>query len=249
MKKWPWYALRVSVVLLLGVAVRAGAADTAPATTQGAAKPVRLFILSGQSNMVGLKPEESFTPALQKAFPNDDLVVVKHASNGQLIKLWYKGWKLTADDSTKGNGRLYDQLMAKVKQAMADKPAPVSITFVWMQGEADANHKGYGDVYRAALQGLLEQLQADLGRKDIDFVLGRISDYGNNLPERPDWNPIRKVQVEFAEAYERGAWIDTDDLNGPANGLHYPPEGYRTMGERFAEKAIALITKGHSATQ
>ena len=33
---------------------------------------VRLFILSGQSNMAGLKPETSFTPAIKKAFPKDE---------------------------------------------------------------------------------------------------------------------------------------------------------------------------------
>ena len=29
---------------------------------------INLFILSGQSNMAGMKPEESFTPAVEKAF-------------------------------------------------------------------------------------------------------------------------------------------------------------------------------------
>ena len=235
----------VAGLLLLGSA--AVAADMAPATT--AARKVRLFILSGQSNMVGLNPEESFTPALRKAFPDDELIVVKHASSGQLMKHWYKDWKLAPGDVTKGNGKIYDLLMSKVKEAMAGKVAPASVSFVWMQGEADTNHKGYGDVYAAALQGLLEQLQADLGRKDIDFVLGRISDFGNELPERPDWNLIRKVQVQFAEGYARGAWVDTDDLNGKANGLHYPPDGYRKMGERFAQRAVELVEKGRAGTK
>jgi hypothetical protein len=119
----------------------------------------------------------------------------------------------------------------------------VSVTFVWMQGEADANHKGYGEIYGAALDSLLAQLQSDLGRKDIDFVLGRISDFGNDKPaERPGWNIIRDAQVNFAKAApDRRAWIDTDDLNGAHNGLHYTKDGYQKLGERFAQKAIELI--------
>ena len=58
---------------------------------------------------------------------------------------------------------------------------------------------------------------------------------------------IRKTQVEFAESYPRGAWVDTDDLNDKKVGdkimhdLHYTPAGYKVLGERFADKAIALI--------
>ena len=48
-----------------------------------AAEPgkTRLFILSGQSNMAGLNPDVSFTPTLKKAYPDDELVVVKSAQH------------------------------------------------------------------------------------------------------------------------------------------------------------------------
>lgn len=57
------------------------------------------------------------------------------------------------------------------------------------------------------------------------------------------WDEVRKAQVEVAEGDPRGAWIDTDDLNGPKNGLHYTKDGYKTMGKRFAAKAVALIER------
>jgi hypothetical protein len=120
-----------------------------------------------------------------------------------------------------------------------------TITFVWMQGESDLNNTAY-DAY---LKELLSQLQHDLHFKDINFVLGRISDSGLDNPKKPGWaKAIRKSQVEFAESYPRGAWVDTDDLNDREkdgkvlNDLHYTPEGYRLLGKRFADKAIALIT-------
>jgi hypothetical protein len=214
-------------------------------TADSPEKKVRLFILSGQSNMQGLNPDMSFTPAVKAAFPNEDCVVVKSAYSGQLIRTWYQDWKLPEGAKSAGqgkNGKHYEQLLQATTAAMKDKPTPVSVSFCWMQGEADANHKGYGDVYAEALTGLHQQLQADLKRKDIDVVIGRISDFGNNDPQnRPDWNIIRKVQVDWAEKTPRAAWIDTDDLNGPNNGLHYGKDGYDKLGQRFAAKSIELI--------
>lgn len=214
-------------------------------------KKVRLFLLSGQSNMKGLNPDTSFTPAVKAAFPNDECVVVKSAFSGQLIRTWFKEWKIPEGAKPAGqgkNGRHYEQLLQATTAALQDKAPSVSVTFCWMQGEADANHQGYGAVYGAALTGLLEQLQTDLKRTDIDVVIGRISDFGNNDPQnRPDWNIIRQAQVDWAEQTARAAWIDTDDLNGPNHALHYLKDGYQKLGQRFASKAIELIQA--SATQ
>ena len=52
-----------------------------------------LFILSGQSNMVGLKPEESFTPIIEKKYGKEKIIIVKDAKGGQPIRRWYKEWK------------------------------------------------------------------------------------------------------------------------------------------------------------
>lgn len=49
-----------------------------------------------------------------------------------------------------------------------------TVTLVWMQGESDLNNTAYD----ACLKGLLEQLQAALAFKEINLVIGRISDYG-----------------------------------------------------------------------
>ncbi|MEX0777929.1 MAG: sialate O-acetylesterase [Phycisphaeraceae bacterium] len=219
---------------------------TAGSMRAEAPKPVRLFILSGQSNMAAMDPEISFVPAVTAAFPDDDVVVVKFARSGQLMRMWFKEWTAPEGAEVRGQGKSgkhYTTLMAAVAEAMKDKAKPVSVTFVWMQGEADANHKGYGEIYGAALDGLLAQLQNDLGRKDIDFVLGRISDFGNEQTEdRPGWNIIRETQVAFVQKdAARRAWVDTDDLNGAKNGLHYTRDGYKTLGERFAQQAIQLI--------
>lgn len=212
-------------------------AGSAPAADEGA----NLFILSGQSNMAGLNPAASFTPAVEKAFGAENVLVVKDALGAQPIRRWFKNWKPAKGEGPEATGDLYDRLMEEVKAATAGK-RPKTVTFVWMQGERDAK-EGHGDVYAASLKGLIEQLQADLGRQDINFVIGRLSDFGNEGKGYPDWMKVREAQAKVAEDAPRGAWVDTDDLNGPGNGLHYTQEGYVELGSRFAGKAIELIRK------
>ncbi|MDO9543440.1 MAG: sialate O-acetylesterase [Kiritimatiellia bacterium] len=199
-----------------------------------------LFILSGQSNMVGLNPNESFTPTVEVEFGKDNVIVIKDAQGGQPIRRWYKKWKPVKGVEPKATGDLYDRLMAKVNAAIKGKKIK-TVTFVWMQGERDAKEE-HGEVYAASFKGLINQLGEDLGRKDINFVIGRISDFGNENTRYPHWTIVRNAQVEIAETNSRGTWVDTDDLNGDKNDLHYTkPEGYKILGKRFAEKAIELI--------
>jgi len=206
-----------------------------------------LFILSGQSNMAGLNPNTSFTPTVEAEFGKDNVIVVKDAKGGQPIRRWYKKWKPAKGDKPKATGNLYDRLMTKVNAAIKDKMIK-TVTFVWMQGERDAGEK-HGDVYIASMKGLIDQLSEDLGRKDINFVIGRLSDFDMNNKKYPHWTMVRKAQVKAAEANPRGAWVDTDELNDGVNekgkeiknDLHYSVEGYKILGKRFADKAIALI--------
>ena len=227
----PAAAVAGCVMLVIGaLASPAGGAEL---------KKLHLFILSGQSNMVGLKPEVSFTPAVTRAFAGDEVLVVKDAKGAQPIRRWYKKWKPAKGDEPKATGDLYDKLMKKVMEALKGRK-PTTVTFVWMQGERDARER-HGEVYAASFRGLVDQLQADLGRKDVNFVIGRLSDYGNGNKSYPHWMMVRDAQVAVAEADPRGGWIDTDDLNGPKNGLHYTKDGYKEMGTRFAAKAVELV--------
>jgi hypothetical protein len=201
-------------------------------------KQTHLFMLSGQSNMKGLNPEISFAPAIEKTFGKENVIVVKSAQNGQPIRRWYKEWKpgKTAAPGKPWTSDLYDTLIAAAQKGLGDRK-PDTITFVWMQGETDAR-EGYGDVYAQSLIGLVNQIKKDMKCEKFYFVIGRLSDYKKG----GDWEVVRQAQVKAAEGDPCGAWVDTDDLNGSNNALHYIPEGYKTLGERFAQEAIKLIT-------
>ena len=212
-----------------------------------AAEGKHLFILSGQSNMQGHRPGEAFTPTVAKEFGSKNIIVVQDALGGQPIQRWYKGWVSPTGEKPKTTGDLYVRLMSKVKPAIKGQKI-ASVSFFWMQGERDAKMK-WGPVYEKSLNGLIKQLKSDLGRQDMNSVIGRLSDFDMKNKKYAHWTIVRDIQVKIGESNARTAWIDTDDLNtGKArNGkdykddLHMSIEGYKIMGKRFAEAAIKLI--------
>lgn len=216
-----------------------------------------LFILSGQSNMQGLKPEESFIPTVDQQYGKGKSIVVFDALGGQPIRRWHKAWKSGPNKQSqapKGKklvlGDLYDRLMTKVRAAIKNQQVE-TVTFLWMQGERDAREQ-FGDVYATSLQGVLDQLARDLNRKDIRIVIGRLSDFDMKNSRYKHWTKLREVQVKFAESHPRAAWVNTDDLNDGTNrrgkpikdDLHYSAVGYKVFGKRMAMAARYLHTRG-----
>lgn len=230
------------------------AAIVSASLSTGAEDAKHLFILSGQSNMASLDPDISFTPTVETALGKDRVIVVKDAQSGQPISRWYKhNIDATPDGKqSETRGDLYVRLLEKVQLAIQGQTLQ-TVTFVWMQGEADVRETV--GVYGACLAGLLGQLKTDLQFENINFVIGRINDYGTKTAnpgwniKKDGWEKLRMTQMDFAKSYELGAWVNTDDLNDGKdhkgrlveNGLHCTVEGYRILGQRFAEKAIALI--------
>ena len=205
-----------------------------------------LFILSGQSNMARFKPALWFTPGISKALGADNIIVSFHAQGGQAISKWYKEWESSKGETDPDAGKIYDSMMEATKVKIHDKKVR-SVTFVWMQGEADSKAQN-SDVYLASLNGLKKQLEQDLKRTDLNFIIGRLSDSGlyrrrdKKRVENLHWEEIRKAQQSFADASQRALWIDTDDLNGEKNALHLiKPDGYSMLGERYVDAALKLL--------
>ena len=208
-----------------------------------------LFILSGQSNMQGHRPDEAFVPTVKKAFGAESVIVVQDALGGQPIHRWWKKWVDPQGNKPAQSGDLYNRLMSKVMPAIKGEKLG-SISFVWMQGERDAK-MGWGKLYGEALIGLHSQFAIDLKwkKKDLGFVIGRLSDFDLKNKKYRHWSMVREAQVQVANANPVFAWVDTDDLNDGLNrkgkeiknDLHYSAEGYKILGKRFAEACIRLI--------
>jgi hypothetical protein len=210
-------------------------------------KGKHLFILSGQSNMKRVNIDDTFQPPLVEEFGANKVIVVKNGKGGHPLRRWYRGWQAPAGSDVAAEPYLYDSLMNVVYPAIADQKI-ATITFIWMQGERDARQK-FGKNYAQGLRGLYDQLSEDLDRSDMNFVIGRLSDFDLENKRYPHWTMIREAQVAVAASSPRFGWINTDDLNEGIcldgkqveNDLHMSKKGYPIMGKRFANKAIRLI--------
>lgn len=220
-----------------------------------AGKPVHLFILTGQSNMVNMDPKSGFERETAALLPEADVAYIKVAVGGHPIRYWVTEWdeiarkhgidpaKVRASDKNKGT--IYYQPILEQFAAMLEKhPNPASVTFCWMQGESDAVTNldaPYGD----ALQQLITNLRRDLKQPNMNVVIARISDYRGD--DDAAWQAVRKAQVDLAIRDPRGAWVDCDDLNDQKkdgamiNGLHYTGVGYALLGRRYVRQAKAII--------
>ncbi len=213
-------------------------------------KPIHLFILSGQSNMAGLKPENGFLPEVTKLLPDAEIAHLKVAKGGQPIRLWVPEWNAITEaagiDSKNAETPYYTQILEAYEALLAEHDAFASITFCWMQGERDAK-SNLARVYEASLKQLIANLRRDLKRPDLNFVIGRLSDHSPGPNLQKDWDAVREIHVKIATEDERGAWVDTDDLNNkvkqgqPHDDLHYTTEGYTLFGQRLARQAVKLI--------
>lgn len=208
---------------------------------------VHLFLLSGQSNMANMNPEQFFNPEIQKHFGSENVVIVKVAQKGQPIRRWYKDWKVTGNQNPAQIGDIYERLMKAAKEKLNDKPIK-SVTLIWMQGERDAK-EGLAAHYEESFRGLLEQIKQDLGVAQINYIIGRLSDSGVGTK---DWDQIRLVQERLGDAGPHSSWVNTDDLNDDGqkrNDLHYSAKGYQLLAERYAKKAIELLSNSEPKGQ
>lgn len=88
-----------------------------------------LFVLSGQSNMKMLNPEDSFIPTINNEFGSDNVIVVKDAEGGKPIRRWYKSWRPLNGEEQETHADLYDSLMTKVNTAIQNEKI-ATVTFV-----------------------------------------------------------------------------------------------------------------------
>ena len=143
--------------------------------------------------------------------------------------------------------------MTRVRAAIKGKKI-LSVNFIWMQGEKDAVTSQTA-VYRESFLGLLKQLEHDLGRTDVNVVIGRLSDYtphpSKGYEKQKEWKQMRELQMNMAKELTNAAWVNCDDLNNMKNkktnkihnDVHYTQEGYQLLGVRYAQKVIELIKK------
>ena len=187
-----------------------------------------------QSTMFG--PEIAFGHAIRKAYPDDDIYLIKYAAGGTAL---YNDW-------SPEDGPQYKQFMAVTRVALKNlRKAKIDVSIdgmMWMQGESDA-FEGKGEAYEANLTAFIQHMREVLKAKKLPFVLARIRTHYDNPPGNNAM--VRKAQVKVAESMKSVAWFDTDkyDMRDPG---HYNTQGQIDLGKGFASHYSALVKAGSS---
>ncbi len=178
-------------------------------------------------------PEVSFGATLKKAFPHDDIYLVKYANGGTNQAVHW---------NPNGSGGEYNHFKSAVDAAVQNLvnagKTPEFCGMIWLQGESDALNHSYATAYEGNLRNFISKVRADVNTPDMPFVLGRIVTY---YGPAADNTLVRTAQTTVAADTKNVAWIDTDDLSwaGAYNG-HYGTQGQIILGKRFADKLLLV---------
>ena len=234
------------------------------------AKPVKIFLLGGQSNMAGQLKEywADVQPPYKDPFPKIQIWQTKRSRwvplapthrLGPEISFGHAIAKALPDDEVRlvkyaANGTaLYNDW------APTDGPQYIGFMTAAQGALADleTNRVPYEIAGMLWLQGesdAAENMGAEYEKNLAAFIAHMRTEF--KTPEMPfiiarvrdfygkgpQAELVREAQQALAEKMPHVAWFDTDDLNPLVNGGHYDLTGATEIGNRFAETYMETIT-------
>src|SRR5262245_8968791 len=136
-------------------------------------------------------------------------------------------------------GDLYDNMVARVNESIADLQAQLGHTgyvagFFWMQGESDAI--ALRTDYAENLRNFIASVRRDFNNPNLPFVFGQIIDF-----DHPVSTPLREQQQAVANAntVPNKEMILTDDLCH--DFIHFNGLAIYTLGHRFGTGYLSMV--------
>ncbi len=252
------------IVLFAIVSLCLGAASASEKS-----KSIKVFLLAGQSNMVGQGIAEDLKPPYDSAPPKVKIWQPKtkkwlpllpgknfgpeisfgHAmaksfpdDDVRLIKYAANGTALY-DDWAPSGGQQYKVFMATTKAALADLDSHTTkysvAGMLWLQGESDAKEE-MGKDYKKNLLAFIKHMRTKFKTPQMPFVMARVRNYYGKGPQAM---MVRDAQESLANTIKNVACFDTDDCGELINGGHYNSDGLIEIGKRFADRYKEMISE------
>ncbi len=177
-------------------------------------------------------PEIAFGRAMRKAYPVDEIYLIKTAAGGTSM---HKHWHVE-----NGGGPMLRRFLARARAALTNLDEnEIEYTIagmLWMQGESDAA-QGKGAEYEVSLRKFITAMRREFKQNEMPFILGRI------LPtfDNPKGNGplVRAAQESVARELKNVACFDTDDFERINKG-HYNHKGQIRLGATFAQHFLTV---------
>jgi len=235
-------------------------------TVFAAERPLRVFVLAGQSNMVGKRSKARDLPAELRGAQSDALffsggewvalepgvtekrgfgpelsfaarVVERLGGPIGIVKLSEGGTNLAEDWAPNRPGSLYEKLAALVTAAGRGRSIEV-VGMVWMQGGADAKRPKFARAYKQNFERFIARARADFGNPDMLVVCGRSASPASKYP-----NVDRVREAQESIGLPGYAWVDCDAIHMGKDGVHYSTQGQVQSGHLFADAMLGLLKK------
>jgi len=185
-------------------------------------------------------PELSLGRTLSDSMPGTKIAFIKHSVGGTYLA---KADHWLPPSSNNGNGGgLYKAMMSTIDKAMKSFNSAFDTTqytprwagFVWFQGEFDAYEMGFSNAYEKNLTNLIKDIRAALEVEDLPVIIPMI-----DVQNQWTYNSIvRAADVAVSQKIDNVDTVDTKGL--PTDGTHYKAAGYITIGQRIAQRWLAM---------
>ena len=226
-------------------------------STSAAARD-RIYVLAGQSNMMGLAHTYNL-PSAYKATPPNVTFFYKGSGRplargkhiGPEVSFAYAVAKAFPEDqhiivkfaATGSHIRqwfpkehFYKGMMRQLDLATAPENRKID-AIIWMQGEGDTFNKQRASQYAPNLTYFIRHLRHDLAAYNAPFIMGQIDPIGLDFPE------VSLVQAHQKRVDATVANTHLISAHGIAkiyDNIHFNAVGQVEMGKRFARKYIEL---------
>ncbi len=256
------------VVLLICTLLLLKSSALAGPTTMPAKEYFHIYLLMGQSNMVGRGTDgmdaQQADPHILAFTPDGQWVVAKdplHGQDGRIAPgvgpgMTFAQAMVKADPTiTIGlvpcavggtglkrwvkNADLYEKAITRAKLA-----AQVgTITGVlWHQGESDADKQGTADVYEKHLTEMFTNLREDLELPNLPIVVGQLGPF-LKVEKHPYVETIRAALKRMPENLPHVGFADSDGLKDKGDSLHFTADSQREFGKRYATVMQSLMER------
>ena len=259
--------LGVSVIVAAAAIILTACASEQPSKQEPTASPreqVHLYLLMGQSNMVGravITEEDKWThprivainlqhewePA-RNPLPHTDTsgggvgpgmtFARTMAEQNQSVTIGLvpcaKGGS-SMGQWAKGE-LLYE---TAVRRTLEAKKRGTLKGILWHQGESEVGREQLATTYLQRLTDMFADLRADLGEPDVPIVIGEIGRYLYD-PQYPYAKPVNEALAQIPERVAHSILTTSEGLTHKGDDTHLDTESQREMGERYARKMLEL---------
>ena len=225
-----------------------------------------IYLMAGQSNMAGrgiiegqdinqyssilsMNKDNEFVRAREPLHfyqPNLDVLSCGTSFAKKLRSLYNKPAKIGMIPCAVGSSSMEEWLYDSVRvvalytnlllRAKKGRERGVLQGILWHQGEADASDSSYKK-YQLNLTAFVQKVRNDLAMPELPFIIGKLPSFNKDK-----YRDSINIAIErTAQSLQNVYVIETADLTGKADSLHFDAPAQRRLGERFAVIAVRLI--------